>query len=116
MAHACSPSAPSTPDDQLYALLQKHAAILRYPEALMRAKVATVGALASLQPEWVASWAQFSATGLLRAITAGWACIYRLAYLLATGQAGSTSLVGALRSPHAVFERAYPSYPEWLER
>lgn len=96
--------------------MQKHAAVLRYPASLMRVKVATVGALASLHPAWASSWAGFATTGLLKTIVAGWACIYRLAYLLATGQASSLPLATALRWPHAAFHRAYPGYADWLAR
>jgi hypothetical protein len=106
--------APPT-DDELYPLLHKHTPILRYPTAHAAAKLAVTGALASLNPAWAAAWERGGPFHAVRVIMASWGCVYRLAFLVATGQAGSTTLFAALRATHAAFTRDYPDYAAWLD-
>ncbi|KAI8467128.1 MAG: hypothetical protein J3K34DRAFT_482389 [Monoraphidium minutum] len=103
-------------DDELYALLHKHLAVLRYPTRHAAAKLATFAALLELHPPWAAA-ARGRACHFrsVRVIMAGWASLYRLAFLVATGQAGSCAPFHALRATAATFARAYPDYAAWLD-
>ena len=95
--------------------MHKNLTVLRSPPEVVDAKLATVSALVALHPPWAQMWAARTPSHALRTISAGWGCIWRLAYLLATGQAGSSTLFTALRASHAPFNREYPDYPQWLD-
>lgn len=78
--------------------------------------MSAVESLASLHPPWAAAWAGRTPGYVFDVIAAGWGCIFRLSFLLATAQAGSASLFQALKMTHATFARQYPGYQDWLDR
>lgn len=106
---------PLLTDDQLYPVVHDHLSLLRYPSSLMVAKVAMVEAVMSLHPPWAEAWHRRSPLNLVRIIMAGWGSLYRLAFLLATGQADTMTPIWALQATHAMFGRHYPDYAGWLD-
>ena len=116
---AITPSPTGTtrsPDEELYPLLHKHVALLRYPTDHAAAKLAAFHALTSLHPAWAEARDQQSKQQTVRVIMGSWGCLYRLAYMIATAQAAAVRPLTALRAPHALFARMFPDYPDWLDR
>lgn len=110
----CPASRPA--DDELYPLLHKHVAVLRYPTDHAAAKLGAFRALTALHPAWAAACEGQPKHQLVRVVMGSWGCLYRLVFLLATGQAGTAAALAALRVQSTVFSRTYPDYAEWLDR
>lgn len=89
---------------------------MRFPDASLEAKAAAAASLARLTPAWAAEWAACSFLGRMRALQSGWACYWRLVYLVHTGQAGTLGLGTTLRMRHSRFALLYPGFAGWLDR
>lgn len=89
---------------------------MRYTAATMHAKMATYEALSHMHPAWADLWRQRRPDQIIRYVGAGWACVYRLVYLVHTAQQGSMSMYRAAQMAEARFCATFPDYRAWLDR